>query len=240
MAIIAICDDNQMERNLVRAEIEKYNLLNKKEKFTIREFESSKNLWFEASDANIADIFLLDVDMPEMDGFELAQKIRENNSKAIIIFLTSHFEFASKGYKVEAFRYIHKLNMEKELIEALESAIDQLHDDINLFLPLKHGDDYIRVPFADIRYVQRVNRQLEIHTKNNGILLNNQGIKELYEKLDSSRFIFIDRSCFVNIDYIIRIVDGNVWISSTEEKLPISRRLQANVKSAIAKGWKLT
>lgn len=240
MAIIAICDDNQAERELIRTEIEKYNLLKKSERLTIREFSSSKNLWFEASDANIADIFLLDVDMPEMDGFELAKKIRENHSKVIIIFLTAHFEYASNGYKLNAFRYIHKLNMEKELTEALESALKQLHDENHFFLPLKHGDDYIRVPYTDIRYVQRVSRQLEIHTKNNGVLINNQGIKDLFDKLDSSRFIFINRSCFVNIDYIIRIVDGNVWISSTEEKLPISRRMQASVKSAIARGWKLS
>lgn len=240
MAIIAVCDDNQAERELIRDEIEKFNTLGKTERLTIREFSSSKNLWFEASDANIADIFLLDVDMPEMDGLELAQKIRENQPKVIIIFLTSHFEYASKGYHLEAFRYIHKLNMEKELAEALESAAMKLNDASYSFLPLKHGDDYIRVPFTDIRYVQRVDRQLEIHTKNNGIILNNQGIQELFAKLDSDRFIFVDRGCFVNIDYIIRIVDGNVWISPTEEKLPISRRLRASVKSAIARGWKLS
>lgn len=240
MAVIVICDDVKEERELAIREVTKYNEGCEEENhLTIREYASSESLWFELAEKDVADIFLLDIDMPGMDGLELARKIRENNAQSLIIFLTSHIEFASEGYKVAAFRYIHKLNLERDLPEALMAAMIELQKDSSAYVLLKFNDELIRLPFSDIRYVQRVGRKLEIHTLKNGVIESNQGIKELYEKLDSVRFIFIDRGCFVNIDYIARVTGGNIWLSATEEKLPISRRLQTPVKEAIAKGWKL-
>ena len=57
---------------------------------------------YEVEDGKIADIFILDVEMPDMDGFELADKIRKYTETSVIIFLTSHDEMASMGYKSKA------------------------------------------------------------------------------------------------------------------------------------------
>ena len=48
------------------------------------------------------DILILDVDMPEMNGFEVAKKVRESDQKVIIIFVTNMAQFAIRGYEVEA------------------------------------------------------------------------------------------------------------------------------------------
>ena len=64
--------------------------------------------------------------MPNMDGFELADKIREHTETSIIIFLTSHDEMASMGYKSKALRYVIKLNLERDIEEMLRLNIDML------------------------------------------------------------------------------------------------------------------
>lgn len=46
-----------------------------------------------------ADIFILDIDMPGMNGFELTEEIRKRIPAPIIIFLTSHIEYGSKACK---------------------------------------------------------------------------------------------------------------------------------------------
>jgi len=56
------------------------------------------------------DIFLLDIEMPGMDGYELAARIKESGQKAPIIFLTGNAkkEYLAKAVKVGAVDFIIK------------------------------------------------------------------------------------------------------------------------------------
>lgn len=60
------------------------------------------------------DIVFLDVEMPKMNGMELAREIRSKMPWAIILFLTSHSEFAPDGYRVQALRYITKSRLDAD------------------------------------------------------------------------------------------------------------------------------
>ena len=52
----------------------------------------------------------LDIDMPEMNGLEVASQIRQHYPDLILVFITAFLQFAPSGYKVSAFRYILKEN----------------------------------------------------------------------------------------------------------------------------------
>lgn len=67
-------------------------------------------------------VVLMDVDMPEMDGFETIMKYKAEYSESIIIILTTHLDCARKGYLVDAFRYVDKTKMQEELQEAFEKV----------------------------------------------------------------------------------------------------------------------
>ena len=62
---------------------------------------------------DLISIFLME--MPELNGFEVARKLRVYQPDAGIIFLTSHFEFADEGYRVRALRYVQKLKYQQDL-----------------------------------------------------------------------------------------------------------------------------
>lgn len=57
--------------------------------------------------------------MSGLSGIGLARRIRENNQRAEIIFITSHFEFVSEGYEVGALHYLVKPVPEDKLIHFL-------------------------------------------------------------------------------------------------------------------------
>jgi DNA-binding response OmpR family regulator len=77
------------------------------------------------------DLVLLDINMPEMNGFELAQKIRESDKNVIIFFLTDRTEKADrlKGFSLKGNDYVSKPFYPEELIakikERFESADNQ-------------------------------------------------------------------------------------------------------------------
>lgn len=191
---------------------------------------------YEIEDGKIADIFILDVEMPNMDGFELADKIREHTETFIIIFLTSHDEMASMGYKSKALRYVIKLNLERDIEEALDSAIAEISNVNDKTITLHHYNDYWRIAYKDIICVTRISRQLVITTRLLGDITDNRGIKEFFDMLSDNRFLFVDRSCFVNIDYISQIKGYSLKLTDGQI-LPISRRSLQNVKQTLLEQW---
>jgi DNA-binding response OmpR family regulator len=72
------------------------------------------------------DLILLDINMPEMDGFELAQKIREMDKRVIIFFLTDRAEKSDrlKGFSLKGNDYIPKPFYPEELIAKIKERFD--------------------------------------------------------------------------------------------------------------------
>ena len=228
---VSICDDSKYDIDKIKNALGMFSK-RKHVELSISEFSNPEMLMYEIEDGKIADIFILDVEMPNMDGFELADKIREHTETSIIIFLTSHDEMASMGYKSKALRYVIKLNLERDIEEALDSAIAEISNVNDKTITLHHYNDYWRIAYKDIICVTRISRQLVITTRLLGDITDNRGIKEFFDMLSDNRFLFVDRSCFVNIDYISQIKGYSLKLTDGQI-LPISRRSLQNVKQTL-------
>lgn len=232
---VSICDDSKYDIDKIKNALGMFSK-RKHVELSISEFSNPEMLMYEIEDGKIADIFILDVEMPNMDGFELADKIREHTETSIIIFLTSHDEMASMGYKSKALRYVIKLNLERDIEEALDSAIAEISNVNDKTITLHHYNDYWRIAYKDIICVTRISRQLVITTRLLGDITDNRGIKEFFDMLSDNRFLFVDRSRFVNIDYISQIKGYSLKLTDGQI-LPISRRSLQNVKQTLLEQW---
>ena len=112
---IAIVDDEAKWRKLVLDVVKGYT----EEADKIDIFESGVEFIKKNREYNVV---LMDVDMPEMDGFETIINYKTEYSESIIIILTTHLDCARKGYLVDAFRYVDKIRMQEELKEAFEKV----------------------------------------------------------------------------------------------------------------------
>ena len=72
---------------------------------------------------NSADIALLDINMPEMDGIALAARIKERQPDIAIIFLTGHSEYAVDAFALHASGYLLKPITKERLAEEVEYAL---------------------------------------------------------------------------------------------------------------------
>ena len=102
---IAIVDDELDFLMKLRDMINKY--CPDSDKLNIYEFWSGEKLLYNFK-RNMYDVIILDVEMEGLNGLETATKIRSYDNLVIIVFLTSHQEFALQGYEVKAFRYMLK------------------------------------------------------------------------------------------------------------------------------------
>ena len=113
---IALCDDDKNFLTMFRKLMEES--YPDQDKLYISEFESGEQ-FLSQFEANQFDVIILDVEMKGLTGLEVAGKIRETDRSVIIAFLTSHQEFATDGYEVNAFRYLLK----KEIPQKLEKCL---------------------------------------------------------------------------------------------------------------------
>ena len=85
-------------------------------------YTDSSQFMFELGDNKQMDILILDIEMPKMSGFEIADYVKKSNPNCLIIFMTSHVNYAVDGYKLDIFRFVPKQDGDYRLKDALLDA----------------------------------------------------------------------------------------------------------------------
>lgn len=88
----------------------------------VRPFDTPALLLAFESENECADIYILDIIMPEMNGVQLGKEIRKRNAEAFIIFLTTSKDYALESYSVKAFAYIIKPAKKEDVTVSLRAA----------------------------------------------------------------------------------------------------------------------
>lgn len=157
MLKIALCDDDAVFLKELTGKIQE--LLRFEEKnAAIASFVNPTALTASVASGDRFDIFILDVEMPQIDGFKVAADLRKYQPNVALIFLTSHLQYAPEGYKVDALRFISKLNVDETLPEALQKALHTLEQQDQHSLLVQHYKNFSRVLYQNIIYVIKINR----------------------------------------------------------------------------------
>lgn len=133
MVNIAICDDDvkfagRLEEMLIDY-AKKCQIKIKIEVFLdgLELLESIKN------QKELYDIIFLDIEMKDLNGIEVAKKIRSFDERCLIIYVTSYQSYAIEAYEVQPFRFIVKPINESILYKYWEAALDKFYLIIQLF-----------------------------------------------------------------------------------------------------------
>ncbi len=231
---IVICDDDQQLLSVINNNVK--NLLSKSLycdfNYTIETFSNSSQALKYCTSNEIGIIFL-DIDMPGMNGFDVAEILKKNNKDIIIIFISNHDNYVYTSLKFRPFRFIRKSYLEKELSEALYSALKEIFYN-NKFLVL--GNKYYnkKVFLSNIMYFESNRNYAEIVCVDGEKYLYRESIKNLENLYSEYKFIRIHSGFIVNMKYIKRIYKNTVLLEN-ETELNISRTYLNNVRNEYAK-----
>ncbi|MDR2947793.1 MAG: LytTR family DNA-binding domain-containing protein [Prevotella sp.] len=190
---------------------------------------------FEAMDVlrkEKVDIMLSDIQMPEITGLEFIRSLKNPPS---IIFTTAYSEYAVESYELDVVDYLLKPIAFPRFLQAINKVIERRSNDIpekavinNIerqvesqeeeSIVVKSGYKFYRINYNDLLYIEGQREYVTFHNTKQRITTL-ASLKDLEEKLPSSRFIRVHKSYIVSIKHI-ELIDKNI-LHISGQKLPV-------------------
>jgi two-component system LytT family response regulator len=186
-------------------------------------------------------IVFLDIEMPQLNGFQLLEKVSDENFH--LVFTTAYDQYAVKAFRYSAVDYLLKPIVVEDLIRSvakidahdatqrqrvaalaanMQKAEKKLPPDI---IALPHARGYIFQPVQEILYCEASNTYTTFYFDNKPSVLICKPLGEVEKLLDGNVFFRIHRQYLVNIKKIKELIrsDGGSVILNNGLELPLSR-----------------
>lgn len=198
----------------------------------------------DAVTANNPDVIFLDVKLGTETGFDLLEKLQEENKlNSEIVFTTAHDEYAIKAIKFSAIDYLLKPIDAEELVKAIRKIEEkkEYHPSYKLnvlldnFRQASDSPKKIVIPSSDGMHILRVSEIMRCESSSNytqfflntgKVLLASKTLKEFDNMLTDYNFERIHKSHLVNMNFVKKYVqsDGGYLIMDDGSQIPVANR----------------
>ncbi len=185
--------------------------------------------------ANQINLILLDIEMPEITGFELLQNLK---LKPYVILTTAFDHYALKGYDFDVDDYLLKPIQFDRFLKAMEKIYDNVKKDYKLNLMsenkteekdhifVKSSGKIIKIFINEIYFIEGMKDYLSINYKDSRVLTL-MSFNEIINKLPQNNFIRIHKSYLVSKSKIQEIATNELLVN--DQKLPIGKTYKKNI-----------
>ncbi|GGV07425.1 DNA-binding response regulator [Streptomyces filipinensis] len=204
--------------------------------------------------AGAVDVVFLDINMPGLDGLELARLLGRLAAPPLIVFVTAHDDFAVRAFEVKAVDYLLKPLREERFAEAVRRVAELVlagqgprpaapagtpPEPAPAFgdhVPVELGGVTRFVPIADITHVEAQGDYARLHTPHGSHLVR-VALSALEDQWRARGFVRIHRSRLVALGRIeeLRLDGGNVTVRIGDRVLAVSRRNARELRDLLAR-----
>lgn len=190
-----------------------------------------------------ADVILMDIRMPEMDGIEVAQHLQKLEHPPAVVFTTAYDAYAIRAFEVHAVDYLLKPIRAARLREALNrvrasagpkpETLRELRPEPRAFLSAQERGKIHLIPIAEVIYLKAELKYVTVRDSRREYLVD-ESLTRLEQEY-AERFVRVHRNCLVAREAIRGFeratgegAEGNwlVVLHGCEERIAVSRRQQ--------------
>lgn len=180
------------------------------------------------------DLIFLDIQMKDMSGFDVLQKLN-SHKKPMVIFVTAFDFYAVKAFDAYALDYLLKPFKKERFQQAVSRAKDQFKKESEISLgnkfqkliefikeekpdqnnsvtknklPIKTGNTVSFIAYSEIQYILASGSYVEICTQDKKHLLRDS-LQNLLEEMKSKEMLRIHRSTIINSDFLDKVLHSN-------------------------------
>lgn len=217
---LVLCEDEEASRSLMQRRLDVWQRQSGQTVLPVV-YSSAEEMLFKQEEWADADGLILDIELKQMNGMELARRIRKTNSHIPILFVTGFEQYVFEGYEVGAVSYLMKPVEDRRLYDALERMLEQSRKNAQVYVA-EGREESVRVYLIDILYIESCGHYTRIHTMDGEVIESRQGISEAAAVLTRSSFLMPHRSYLVNIPHIAKITKKDVCMDNGD-LVPIAR-----------------
>lgn len=215
MLRIAICDDEKIIIDELYEMITEI-LRNNKYDNQITIFQNGEGILEKAEEL---DVVFMDIEMPDKDGLQLGQEIKERNPNCKIIMATGMLERFKEAFHIKAHRFVTKPFDINEIEEALISAIAEGNS--HSYIEVYYQRNQYNILQEEIQYLEAYSGYTEFETAGKRFR-KEISLVELENMLSDILFVRVDRKYIVNLRYVQSYMNDKFVIGETT--FSISRR----------------
>lgn len=227
MIKIAVCDDDvhftsDTLKPLISKAIKDADI-----QANVTYFDNGNELLREFEENRIFDIVILDIDMPSINGKELAKKLRDIDSEFCLAFISALKEEVFSTILLGISAFIPKEFDKSVYIDSLTKIFkDYSHKkpDDNVIEILADGiASTRRIPLNNIYYFQSIGGSVVLHTYTEQLVLTERVLDKIVKVYGQRGFYRTHRNFLVNVGKIFEVLDREIVLSN-KEHLPLSKR----------------
>lgn len=222
---IVIIDDNkiflQHEEDIIKEIAKELNL-----NVNIKSYTDGHD-FIEDESVYHYDLIFLDIDMPTINGFDVAEYIKGNFKDSFIVFMSNHEHLVYNSFEYFPLTFIRKSEAERE-IKRVISHVMSLNTNKEKRICINNSQINLVCPVRNIIYVESIRTKVIVHTVD-GEYINNKKISEMVIELEPFKFLHPHKCYLVNFDHI-KSMSRDGFTLTQDFFIPISKHRAKEIK----------
>ncbi len=179
---------------------------------------------------NICDILLLDIDMPEITGLQVARELSTLKKKPLLVFVTSHDELVYDSFQYHPFAFLRKSRFDGEIEKVLRDCVRELGEKEQHFCFRTDGND-VCLPSADILYFEAEGNYLKVVTAKESYRFRST-LTAVEHTLQNCGFLRIHKGFFIN-QAAVKLLNSEEATLQNNITLPIGKSYSKTVREQL-------